>query len=384
MVTNAQDGRGEGAGFRYPVLDALRGLAALGVVFHHIPANAGPFVAAFEFDSNFGRMVDLFFVLSGFVIAASYGAKLSSGYSVPHFLWLRWGRVWPLHATMLVVFAIAMLALGLARPDLRTHGLMAGRNDPVDLPLAFLLLQGIVPSLGPTWNHPSWSVSVEMLLYVLSALGWHFLGNRAWAIWLGLALALLVFASFGPGFDGLASNVARGIAGFGLGVVVYRALGEARPNVTAQTATALELAAIATLGWVLCSSGNLAAFDLAAAALVALAAMQQGLVSRILLLKPFVWLGTLSYALYMVHIFVIGRVFDIIALLQGRLGLAVAQASIGGEDALIGPGWQANFAKLAIMALCLAAAIPFAKLIEQPARAWSRRVVGQQEPKTAN
>ncbi|MDT0509083.1 acyltransferase [Novosphingobium sp. MMS21-SN21R] len=377
-----QDGRGEGAGLRYPVLDALRGLAALGVVFHHIPANAG--LSAAGFDANFGRMVDLFFVLSGFVIAASYGAKLSSGFSISRFLWLRWGRVWPLHATMLVVLAVAMLALGLARPDLRTHGLMAGANDPADLPLAVLLLQGIVPSRGPTWNHPSWSISVEMLLYVLAALGWRLLGDRAWGAWLGAALALLAFAGFGPGFDGLASNIARGVAGFGLGVLVHRALGQSRPRLNLHAATALELAALATLAWVLSASGNLAAFDLAAAALVALAAVQRGLVSRALMFAPFQWLGTISYALYMVHIFVIGRSFDILALVQDRLGLTIAQATIGGEDVLIGPGWQADIAKLAIMALCLVIAIPFAKLIEQPARAWSRRTFGQQLPNAGN
>jgi peptidoglycan/LPS O-acetylase OafA/YrhL len=377
-----QDGRGEGAALRYPVLDALRGLAALGVVFHHIPANAG--LSAAGFDANFGRMVDLFFVLSGFVIAASYGAKLSAGFSIPRFLWLRWGRVWPLQATMLVVFAAAMLALGLARPELRTHGLMAGANDPADLPLAFLLLQGLVPSLGPTWNHPSWSVSVEMLLYVLAALGWRLLGGRAWSAWLVAALALLAFAGFGPGFEGLASNIARGVAGFGLGVFVHRALGKTRPSLNARTATVLELSALATLAWVLSTSGNLAAFDLAAAALVALAALQSGYVSRTLVLAPFQWLGTISYAFYMVHIFVIGRSFDILALVQDRLGVSIAQASIGGEDALIGSGWQADIAKLAIMALCLVVAIPFAKLIEQPARAWSRRVAGQQVPKAGN
>jgi peptidoglycan/LPS O-acetylase OafA/YrhL len=368
---------------RYPVLDSLRGIAALAVVFHHIPAAAG--LSAMGFDANFGRMVDLFFVLSGFVIAASYGAKLSEGYSFSRFIWLRWGRVWPLHAAMIAVFALSLLALGALQPDLRTHGLMAGRNDPADLPIAFLLLQGIVPSLGPTWNHPSWSVSVEMLLYLVAAAGWRIGGERVWALWLALAFAILVYAGFGPGFFDLASNVARGLAGFGLGVALHHLFSRSSPPaVPFVAATVLELAAFAAVGAVLWGSGNLMAFDLAATALVALAALQGGAISRLLIAAPFQWLGTMSYALYMVHVFVIGRVFDALAVIQPRLGLLIADATVGGDDALVGPGWQADMTKLAIMALCLVVAVPFARLIEQPARAWSRRAAGQGAPKAAN
>lgn len=383
MVIQSTGGRSAGKPLRYPVLDSLRGLAAVGVVFHHIPAVAG--ISAAGFDANFGRMVDLFFVLSGFVIAASYGQKLSTGFSFSRFIWLRWGRVWPLHAAMITVFALSMLALGLMRPELRTHGLLAGRNDPADLPIAFLLLQGIVPSLGPTWNHPSWSVSVEMLLYLLAAAGWRVAGQRVWMAWLALAVAVLTFATLGGELYGLASNIGRGIAGFGLGLALHRAYERSSPpQLSTALATALELAAFAALGAALWGSGSLMAFDLAATALVALAALQRGLVSRLLTAAPFQWLGTMSYALYIVHVFVIGRVFDLLAVLQPRLGILVADTMVGGQDALVGPDWQADTMKLLIMALCLIVSLPFARLIEQPARAWSRRVAGQPMPKPAN
>ena len=383
MVSQSTGGRSAGKPLRYPVLDSLRGLAAVGVVFHHIPAVAG--ISAAGFDANFGRMVDLFFVLSGFVIAASYGKKLSSGFSFSRFIWLRWGRVWPLHAAMLTVFALSMLALGLMRPELRTYGFMAGRNDPADLPIAFLLLQGIVPSLGPTWNHPSWSVSVEMLLYIVAALSWRTLRGRAWMPWLVLATALLTFMAVGPGFDGLASNIARGLAGFGLGLTLHRVMERSGPPALGTgLATILELAAFAALGAVLWGSGSIAAFDLAATALVALAALQQGLISRLLCAAPFQWLGAMSYVLYIVHVFVIGRVFDLLAVLQPRFGILIADTVVGGQDALVGPGLQADMMKLLIMVLCLIVSVPFARLIEQPARAWSRRVAGQPMPRPAN
>ena len=60
MVRSGSDGTGAVKALRYPVLDSLRGLAAVGVVFHHIPAVAG--LSAAGLNANFGRMVDLFFV----------------------------------------------------------------------------------------------------------------------------------------------------------------------------------------------------------------------------------------------------------------------------------------------------------------------------------
>ncbi|MBF9152990.1 acyltransferase family protein [Novosphingobium jiangmenense] len=384
MVRHSTGGSGGAVKpLRYPVLDSLRGIAALAVVFHHIPTVAG--ISAAGFDLHFGRMVDLFFILSGFVIAASYGAKLSAGFPFSRFIWLRWGRVWPLHAAMIAVFALSMLVLGVLRPELRTHGLLAGRNDPADLPIAFLLLQGVVPSLGPIWNHPSWSVSVEMLLYLLAAAGWRIAGERVWLAWLALAVAVLTFTTSDGDFFGLTSNIGRGIAGFGLGLALHRAWERSTPPaIPVAAATALELAAFVAVGAVLWGSGSLLAFDLAATALVALGVLQRGLVSRLLCAAPFQWLGTMSYALYIVHVFVIGRVFDLLAVLQPRLGLMIADTVIGGQDALVGPGWQADAMKLLIMALCLIVAVPFAKLIEQPARAWSRRMAGQPMPKPAN
>ena len=49
-------------------------------------------------------MVDVFFVLSGFVIFYAYYGKLGSIGGVRHFVWLRFWRLYPLHFTFLIVF----------------------------------------------------------------------------------------------------------------------------------------------------------------------------------------------------------------------------------------------------------------------------------------
>lgn len=372
MVTTAQDGGSGAAGLRYPVLDALRGLAALGVVFHHIPVQ--PDLAIASWDEYFGRLVDLFFVISGFVIASAYGQKLAGGYSIGRFLFLRWGRVWPLHAAMLLLFLVAFVTLGLARPDLRGTGLLAGRHDIADLPLALLLLNGFVPAVGLPWNHPSWSISIEMALYVLSALAWRGLGMRA--AWAGAvaATAALAALSLAPDALGRLYDFARGIAGFGLGMALQAWLPRRSGNGLGRyTATVIEIAALAGIAVVLTGSGSVLAFDLLAVLLVGIAAMGQGVVSRALLARPFQTLGELSYALYMVHVFVIGRMFDVVGIVQGRLGWTIADSRLAAADALVGPGWQALLAKLVFIAICLVAAWAVAALIERPARAWSRR-----------
>jgi len=92
-------------------LDFLRGIAALCVVGHHwfVNANPGDPIA-------FGRgplAVDLFFVLSGFVIAYSYEERLINGMSPWRFCMLRLIRLYPM--------ILAAIAIGVFRTIVRGH-----------------------------------------------------------------------------------------------------------------------------------------------------------------------------------------------------------------------------------------------------------------------
>ena len=58
-------------------LQSLRGVAALIVLLFHIPAWYAPFSEANTVRNGY-LMVDLFFVLSGFVLMHAYGASISS------------------------------------------------------------------------------------------------------------------------------------------------------------------------------------------------------------------------------------------------------------------------------------------------------------------
>lgn len=86
-------------------LESLRGIAALTVVLFHVNQLhwINP-VTTHRFFGNGGLMVDLFFVLSGFVICHNYSQKIRSLKNIGRFMFLRLGRLFPLHFFFLLVF----------------------------------------------------------------------------------------------------------------------------------------------------------------------------------------------------------------------------------------------------------------------------------------
>jgi len=104
-----------GAPHRFVALDSLRGLAALLVVLHHI--NGAGYLLSLPLFRYGSLAVDFFFVLSGFVIAANYGERLTQGFSIGRFMALRLGRVYPLHLVVLAIF----VSLELLQWRLGTH-----------------------------------------------------------------------------------------------------------------------------------------------------------------------------------------------------------------------------------------------------------------------
>src|ERR1700730_7181056 len=104
-------------------LESIRGIAALLVVLFHMPSwNARLHDIRFILNSYY--MVDLFFVLSGFVMNLNYGDRLHSGRDLARFQFLRLGRLYPVHLLflLLAVFTVASswlvaAAFGLSIPS---------------------------------------------------------------------------------------------------------------------------------------------------------------------------------------------------------------------------------------------------------------------------
>lgn len=159
---------------RLTILDSLRGLAAVGVIFFwHYQVFIGegeknissyPFVQIFHWFYSYGWiLVDLFFVLSGFVLCHAHNNRiLKNKEKFKNYLLHRIARLYPLTIfTTLFVFVIQRVRL-IGGFGYTTHL----HNDFMHLVINTFLLQGIF-SKNYSLNGPSWTISILILLYIL-------------------------------------------------------------------------------------------------------------------------------------------------------------------------------------------------------------------------
>jgi peptidoglycan/LPS O-acetylase OafA/YrhL len=158
-------------------LTGLRILAAVWVVlFHFRPmvSDVSP-----DFRENLSPVlncgaqgVDLFFILSGFVLTWNYLERMGRSWSrreTVHFLWLRLARVWPVYLVTLhlaVLWIIFTLHVGhVPSPDL-------AKLTAISYVRQILLVQlWFEPFFdGTSWDGPAWSISAEWLAYLLFGL----------------------------------------------------------------------------------------------------------------------------------------------------------------------------------------------------------------------
>jgi peptidoglycan/LPS O-acetylase OafA/YrhL len=368
--------RASPASHRYTALDSLRGIAALGVALHHIEAVNGP--ARWSLFGNGGLFVDFFFVLSGFVIAASYGERLAQGFSLLRYTVLRIGRVWPLHAVMV----LAALALELAAWLFGSQGLSAyapftGTHSLGHALTSFLLLDGFFPGRTNFYSGAGWSISVELLLYALAALA--FRGGRwGMAALMGAGVLGLGLHLAGLDLPGLTTMVQRGLAGFALGTACWFIHGRLAPF-RLGGASLIEGLAIAALflAIALADSTADAALVIVPAALVVLVfAREQGAFSQVLQTATFGWLGRISYAIYMVHAMVQARIMDLLLLASRGMERPMAEYDLTGAvpvKRMVLDPLEATLVQAAMIAVVLVVAQFAWRWIEEPARQWSRR-----------
>src|SRR5688572_16960184 len=145
-------------------LTSLRFIAAFWVLLYHfkdhLSLNRGQF--GLVADGYLG--VDLFFTLSGFILAHVYLASLESGrFGYGGFLKNRIARVYPMHlaalAAMLVLFAGATaIGAGVGSPD---------AFKLADLPAHLFMVHAWGATAAVGWNFPSWSISAEWAAYLI-------------------------------------------------------------------------------------------------------------------------------------------------------------------------------------------------------------------------
>src|SRR5215469_3779684 len=212
---------------RFQALDGWRGLAALLVALYHSPFYGHLY--AVPLVRHAYLFVDLFFVLSGFVISHAYADRLAVGKAVAVFLIRRFGRLWPLHAAVLAAFVgIEAFKYFSARHGLALNHAPFTGNHGIDAIFANI---GLVHSLGIydhlTWNGPSWSISVEFWTYAAFAVVIALWPGRslsiAAAIVVGAPIAILALSRNTPIADVTYDfGMLRCLFGFFLGHLAHR------------------------------------------------------------------------------------------------------------------------------------------------------------------
>ncbi|WP_270938629.1 acyltransferase family protein [Falsiroseomonas oryzae] len=278
-----------------PALDGLRGLAAIWVFALHLLDTGGHHWTP-------GYLgVDLFFVLSGFVLSHAYAGGLRTVPDYRRFLHARVARIYPLHlVTLLTMAGLVVLwpAFAGTYPD-------PARRFGWDAFLAQLLLvQNWVHFLPTSWNAPAWSLSAEWAAYLAfpAVLFAASRGRRPFALAMGcMATMLLVLVAAGaPGGGTGAPAMVRVAFGSLAGCLVHRAY------VTGVTLPPLATTlAAATLLGIAHIPGLAMLGTLAFPPLVLLCARGEGALARLCATRLAVWVGVISYSLYLWHWIVI-------------------------------------------------------------------------------
>jgi peptidoglycan/LPS O-acetylase OafA/YrhL len=299
-----------------PSLTGVRGVAALWVVLFHIqlfgkefglPALAGTPILRAGWTG-----VDLFFVLSGFVLMLVHERDFPRLDWAPllRFAWLRILRVYPLATVVLLLIVVLTLI------DRTFAANWAIGSIPHNLtPSAFwrtLLLANRwwLPTDGD-WNQPEWSLSAEILGYAafpFVAMLATRLNNR-WLLAI-LALACLLYpTAFGyfykqkpfndDIFWGAVPRMAGAFAGGMLLARLHKLTPEASRPLQGWLAT-LGLAGVIVI--LLLPAHYVGAVTPCFGLLVYGLAANRGLANRLFASPLAVWLGLVSFPLYLVHV----------------------------------------------------------------------------------
>lgn len=365
-----------------PGLTGLRGLAALWVVLYHYCSLYLPALNAEWLGGLLSRgylAVDLFFLLSGFVLAHVYtDAAENKGFAFFRaFMRARVARIYPLHLFVLALFVAMALAVR------GVHYVHDGDYYPLPLygPRSLeaivanvFMLQGLQAS-ALSWNYPAWSISVEFAAYLLFPLFvgvlWRLSGRSLLVAALAALTAVWALAYVTGGdmnqWDG-PTALWRCLPQFFLGCICYRVYRQGLIDTRAWG------------GFVFAATLLMLYFDYRDAVVVTLfpliilsAVSARGASGRILNARPVVWLGEISFSVYLVH-----------GLVQHATTHALNALDLDQTEFSVGHSWLA----LSLMLLTVfVVSIASYRFFERPMRRWLNerpKTVGARRDKPAS
>jgi peptidoglycan/LPS O-acetylase OafA/YrhL len=351
-----------------PALTSIRGIAAWWVVLYHfrqyLPAGSPEWLSALTAHGYLA--VDLFFILSGFVLALNYAESFRISLAgATDFYRLRFARIYPLHFVMLMLFLLNPLAIALfsASGDTSAYGWDY-------FVLSLFLVQNWGFSTELAWNDPAWSISTEVFAYLFFPFAAMLMGRVIVTVGAALLLMAALLMVLALAAQAVGGSLGYDIPGFGLtrcclqfllGMLVWRlrvALGFATPWLSH---AAILLAAILILTYMLLPIGDALVMPAAFALLVFGLADPQA--------HPGIWLnarwletlGLISYSTYLSHVFI----------------------KIWVKFALVRPGIPQWMPLLVYLVLVALASIVLYRMVEVPGRRWLRGLTGSAASRSA-
>lgn len=324
-------------------LTALRGVAAILVAVFHFEMAAARFVPASQsmFFEKCYIMVDLFFIMSGFIMLHVYSKDFQQriqGETLKKFFVARFARVYPLHLfSLLLLVVIVRWLTDWGNPPILLE-------QPSDILPNILLLHSFGVTKIYSWNIPSWSISAEFAAYLLFPFIALFINKkRAVSI---ILLTLLVIAAYysimyvlprknpinpaipvphnlNTTFD---YGYIRGIAGFITGLLVYLAYGLQSVK-KAFSGDALSYVILLAIGASLHFALNDGLTVFLFAMLVLSVAANRGMIANFCNTGVMQFLGDISYSIYLMQIF-LQEPFSHGYLLPGTVGLGRGKQNI--------------------------------------------------------
>jgi peptidoglycan/LPS O-acetylase OafA/YrhL len=313
---------------RVPQIDGIRGAAILLVVLYHyvavpVPADAGKgFLFLRQALSNAWSGVDLFFVLSGFLIAGILIDHRSSKNYFPVFYVRRVSRIFPLYYFFLFLF----LFLQFSAPflDLFSKGLFA---NPLPIQSYFLYLQNLAMAVNGTFGNEflaiTWSLAIEEHFYLFLPLivRWSHPKRLPLNLFFLICLTLGLRATVGAGsFFAFVFTPWR-LDGLFLGALLAVLLRTPRVlELFKKQLTWIKIAFVALLLFFAYSSmtelfgslDHLFLFGLMYAALILLSLVGNTALGHIFSWSPLIHTGRIAYGIYLFHQLVNGMLQDLI------------------------------------------------------------------------
>ncbi len=327
----------------FPALDGVRAYCVLLVMFDHLKSNGH---TVKWLDGHLG--VDLFFILSGFLITTLLRREQSFRGKVDFrgFYWRRFFRIVPVYAVVLMLYVVICQAHSQADKWVQFKG---------GLPYFLTMMNEYAwePNKGSVFLH-TWSLGIEEKFYLLWPILFFVRGRTMLARWLivgGLFVVVGVAPLLGHGY--LARAYFGLLMGCVMGIVlsapyavwVFGWLRKLPPGV-----------ALMIFGcgfWAVhLSKSLLPVFSAVAVVFLSSLLARESWLTRLHAWGPLVWVGKRSYSMYLVHVVCLNAI-------ETRVN--------------IDSGWRAAAVLAAAFGLTAVTAEVLYRLIETPGREFGRR-----------